>query len=161
MTDQCGRCTRCITACPTQAIVADRVVDSRRCLSYQTIENEGPVPEALRPALRDTVFGCDVCQDVCPLNRAPLEAGERFAPRAVAGLGVRELAAMSRAQYETWIPGTPLARAGYDGLRRNAAYALGAARDEGSREVLTRLAADDSAAVCEAAAWALARLATT
>ena len=155
--DRCGKCRLCIDACPTSAIVQDRVVDARACLSYQTIENEAPVPGPLREAMADLVFGCDVCQQVCPLNEAPLLAHERFAPRALAAKGTAELAALTRAEYDALAPGTPLARAGYDGLRRNAAYALGAARDASARGVLERLCGDDSAKVREAAAWALAR----
>ena len=157
--DPCGSCSLCIDACPTDAILRDRRVDARLCLSYQTIENEGPVPEPLRPAFRNVVFGCDICQDVCPLNSTPVIArGERFVPRAVAQLGARELAAMTPEQYQALIPGTPLARAKYDGLRRNAAYALGAMRDAQARPVLQRLAADESAVVRDAARWALEQL---
>ncbi len=156
--DRCGRCQRCLAACPTGAIVADRVVDARACLSYQTIENEGDVPQPLREALGVTVFGCDVCQEVCPLNHAPVLAQERFAPRPVAGVPVAALAAMTREEYRQWVPGTPLARAGYDGLRRNAAYTLGALKDASARPVLERLAGDPSGPVREAARWALGRL---
>ncbi|MDX2012692.1 MAG: tRNA epoxyqueuosine(34) reductase QueG, partial [Myxococcaceae bacterium] len=126
--DVCGRCTLCLTSCPTGALVADRVVDAGLCLSYQTIENEQPVPEALRSAMPNLVFGCDVCQDVCPLNATPVRAGSRFEPRAVAQATVAQLAEMTLAQFEAWARGMALMRAGYDGLRRNAAYALGAMR---------------------------------
>lgn len=157
--DACGDCTLCLSACPTGAITSDRRVDARLCLSYQTIENEQAIPEPLRPAMRNIVFGCDVCQDVCPLNAAPKVAGsERFAPRAVAQLGARELAALTPDEYQALIPGTPLARAKYDGLRRNAAYALGAMRDAGARELLQRLAEDPSDVVRDAARWALEQL---
>jgi epoxyqueuosine reductase len=157
--NRCGRCTLCITACPTSAIEPGGVVDAGRCLSYQTIENVGAVPEALRPTF-DTVFGCDVCQQVCPLNDAPLLAGDRFAPRPVSSLSTLELAGLTRAQYDALVPGTALARAQFDGLRRNAAYALGASREAGARDVLTQLASDASAPVREAARWALERLAS-
>lgn len=156
--DFCGRCRRCIKACPTSAIVDDRLIDARACLSYQTIENEGSVPESCRPLFQSTVFGCDICQDVCPYNEAPVMAGARFEPRKLSSLRVRELAAMSQTEFDAWIPGSALARAGYDGLRRNAAYALGAAMDEGARPVLMRLKDDPSPQVREAAQWALKRL---
>jgi epoxyqueuosine reductase len=156
--DVCGRCTLCLTSCPTGALVADRVVDAGLCLSYQTIEHEGAVPDALRPAMPNLVFGCDVCQDVCPLNATPLRASARFEPRAVARASVVELAAMTRAQFEAWARGMALMRAGYDGLRRNAAYALGAMRAAEGRAVLERLVSDDAAQVREAAAWALEQL---
>lgn len=159
--DACGSCTLCVTSCPTDAIVADRTVDARLCLSYQTIENEGEVPAPLRPAFMNLVFGCDICQAVCPLNASPIVAdSHRFAPRAVASLGVRELADLSREQYDALTPGTPLARTGYDGLRRNAAYALGAMKDEGARETLARLSGDPSDVVRAAANWALEQLGT-
>jgi len=157
--DRCGSCRLCVDACPTGALDGAGRVDSRACLSYQTIENEGPVPPEQREAMATHVFGCDVCQDVCPLNVAPLPAvGHRFLPRAVAGLDARALAAMTPRTYAELVPGTALARAGYDGLRRNAAYALGAARDGGARPVLELLAQDPSPVVSDAARWALARL---
>jgi epoxyqueuosine reductase len=134
-------------------------VDARKCLSYQTIENEGEVPEAIRPAMAEWVFGCDVCQVVCPLNRHPVPTDNaRFAPRAVAELGPRELAALTPERYQELVAGTPLGRAKYDGLRRNAAYALGAARDRGAAEVLRALSADPSERVRNAALWALGQL---
>lgn len=157
--DRCGSCTLCISACPTEAITPDRQVDAALCLSYQTIENrQGAVPERLRTAMADVAFGCDVCQDVCPLNERPLTAGPRFLPRAVAALSAVEIAALEPEDYRRLVPGTALARAKYDGLRRNAAYALGAARDARARPVLERLAANAPPLVREAAAWALSRL---
>ena len=106
------------------------------------------------------VFGCDICQDVCPLNRRPVFAEHpRFAPRAVAGLGVMELAGLTAEQYAQFIPGTALARAHYDGLRRNAVYALGAAREASARPLLEKLSGDSSELVRSAAQWALRQLA--
>ncbi|MFL5318652.1 MAG: tRNA epoxyqueuosine(34) reductase QueG [Myxococcaceae bacterium] len=158
--DRCGGCTICISDCPTDAIQEDRSVDARRCLSYQTIENDQHVPTELRDAFSGIVFGCDICQTVCPLNRRTLPTENvRWIPRAVASLGVRELAALTKEQYEKLVPGTPLARAGFDGLRRNAAYAIGAAKDVDARPVLETLLADQNDAVREAAEWALGRLA--
>ncbi|MBK7862073.1 MAG: tRNA epoxyqueuosine(34) reductase QueG [Archangiaceae bacterium] len=156
--DRCGRCNLCVTACPTSAIEPGARIDAERCVAYQTIEQQGAVPEHLREGLAGMVFGCDLCQQVCPLNDAPLPAGDRFAPRAVADASVLELAAMSRAQYDAWVPGTALACAQYRGLRRNAAYALGAARVAGARPVLEHLSRDEDETVREAAAWALERL---
>jgi epoxyqueuosine reductase len=154
--DRCGRCNLCVTACPTSAIEPGRLVDAERCLSYQTIENVAAVPQALRSAM-DSVFGCDICQQVCPLNDAPVVAGDRFAARSVADRSLTELAGMTREQYDAWVPGTALARAQYDGLRRNAAYVLGATRAGGAKEVLTRLERE-AGPVGEAARWALERL---
>ena len=159
--DRCGKCDLCIRACPTDALDALRRVDAGRCLSYQTIENGGAIPEPLRAGLAEahTVFGCDVCQSVCPLNEAPLNAAERFVPRALAQLSVRELAALTPEAFQALARGTPLMRAGYQGVRRNAAYALGAARDVSAKPVLETLAQDAEPRVREAAAWALRRLA--
>lgn len=156
--DRCGGCNLCINACPTEAITADTFVDARKCLSYQTIENDADVPEPLRFAFKDVVFGCDICQDVCPLNDSPVIGSDRFIPRAVAGLSVREIAAMTREDYDRLVPGTALARAKYDGLRRNAAYALGAARSADALPVLQALVGDASQTVRTAAQWAIARI---
>ncbi len=157
--DVCGRCRLCIDACPTGALDGAGRVDARLCLSYQSIENAGEVPEPLRGGFSDTVFGCDVCQTVCPLNAEPVRAsGERFLPRAVASLDARALAALTPEEYRRYVPGTALARAQYDGLRRNAAYALGATRDGPARPLLQRLAEDPSDVVRNAARWALSQL---
>lgn len=153
--DRCGDCTLCISACPTRALPGDQRVDSRRCLSYLTIENEGEVPEELRSGFDGLVFGCDVCQDVCPLNASPVNAGGRFLPRAVAYLGVREFAELSPERYGELVRGTALARAGYGLLRRNAAYALGASQDAAGRRALTVLEGDPDERVRGAAKWAL------
>ena len=116
------------------------------------------MPNALRPALEGFIFGCDVCQDVCPLNMTPVKAGARFEPRSVSRESIRSLAAMTKNEFDAWIPGTALARAGFDGLRRNAAYALGAVRDVGAKTLLEKLAADEHPGVREAASWALNQL---
>ena len=157
--DLCGACTLCLGACPTRAFPAPGVVDARRCISYQTVENRGPVPEELRPKLAGHVFGCDVCQDVCPFNRRELPEGDaRFAPRPLGMMSAEAIAALSRPQFEALAAGMALARAQYDGLRRNAVLALGAARRQAARALLERLAADESALVAEAARWSLGRL---
>lgn len=156
--ERCGRCNLCLTSCPTGAIVAERVVDAGACLSYQTIENDAVVPESLRLAMPNLIFGCDICQDVCPLNATPMRAQARFLPREVAKATVLELAAMTKAQYDAWAPGMALVRAGYDGLRRNAAYALGAMKSEAARPVLERLTTDPDGRVRDAAMWALEQL---
>lgn len=156
--DRCGTCNLCVNSCPTEAIIADATVDARRCLSYQTIENRGHCPEPLRPALEGMAFGCDICQDVCPLNLSPVQADARFAPRAVADLGVLEIASLTPERYRELVPGTALARAKYDGLRRNAIYALGAAGAPSSVPVLEKLCADPSELVRGAARWAVDRI---
>jgi epoxyqueuosine reductase len=156
--DRCGSCNLCVNSCPTSAIVADGTIDARRCLSYQTIENRDQSPEDLRSAAAGMAFGCDICQDVCPLNLAPLPADLGFEPRPIAQLNVRELAGLSLDHYRRLTSGTAVARAKYDGLRRNAIYALGAARDESALPLLKELCSDPSELVGSAAQWAIRQL---
>ncbi len=157
--DRCGACTLCLRGCPTKAFPSPGVVDARRCLSYQSIENRAEVPEPLRRGFRGRVFGCDVCQDVCPFNRGDVPEGdERFEPRPLAGLRPAEIAALAPVELERLSAGMALARATPDGLRRNALYAIGAARDQAARPVVERLALDPNPVVREAATWALGRL---
>jgi len=155
----CGDCTRCLTGCPTNAFPAPGVVDSRRCLSYQSIENRGSVPAPLRRGFVARVFGCDICQDVCPFNRDDIPVGDRrFEPRALASFTAAQIAALSEEEYRAHAAGMAVVRAQYDGFRRNAILTLGAQRDLSSRELLERLSHDPSAIVAEAAQWALGRL---
>jgi epoxyqueuosine reductase len=157
--DRCGDCTRCLGACPTKAFPAPGVVDARRCLSYQTIENRGEVPEDLRRAFRGRVFGCDVCQEVCPFNRGELPQGDaRFTPRPLAALKAVDLAALSPDEFQAQAAGMALARSQYDGLRRNALYAIGASRDREALAVVESLTSDASPIVRDAAVWARDRL---
>ncbi|MCP3144325.1 tRNA epoxyqueuosine(34) reductase QueG [Pyxidicoccus xibeiensis] len=158
--DRCGPCRRCLMACPTGALVGNGQVNAGACLSYQTIENrDREVPEAFRFKFDNLIFGCDICQQVCPLNRKPVFAeNPRFAPRAVAELGTLELAGLTPAQYESLVSGTALARARYDGLRRNAVYALGVAKQADARYLLEKLCGDSSELVRTAAQWALRQL---
>ena len=157
--DRCGDCELCLRGCPTKAFPSPGVVDARRCLSYQSIENRGEVPEALRSGFKGRVFGCDVCQDVCPFNRGALPEGDaRQVPRPLAALTPAALAALGPEEFERQTAGTAVARAQYDGLRRNALYAIGAARDRAARPVVERLSEDASPAVRSAAAWARDRL---
>jgi epoxyqueuosine reductase len=157
----CGDCVLCLRACPTKAFPAPGVVDARRCVSYQSIENRADVPVPLRRGFRGRVFGCDVCQDVCPFNqRADIPVGDpRFAPRPIALMSPAELAGLSREEFERLAAGTALARAQWGGVRRNAVLALGAARDAGALPLLRRLADDADAGVRDAARWAVTRLA--
>ena len=171
---RCGACTLCLGACPTGAFPSPGVVDARRCIAYQSIENRELVPADLRPAFRERVFGCDVCQEVCPWNHRELPAGDpRFSPRALAALTPAEIAALTPDDFHRLTAGMAVARAQYDGLRRNALYAIGAAQrrdgdrdgdrdddpaDEAARTVVERLATDPAPAVADAALWARARL---
>jgi len=156
----CGDCALCLHACPTKAFPSPGVVDARRCVAYQSIENNAAdVPLPLRRGFRRRVFGCDVCQEACPFNRDDIPLGDaRFEPRPIAALPPADLAALSAEDFQRLSAGTALARAKYDGLRRNALLALGAAREAAARPVVRRLTEDASAIVREAARWALARI---
>lgn len=160
--ESCGTCSACIPACPTGAIVAPGVVDARRCISYWTIEHKGSVPEPMRAAIGTRVFGCDDCQAVCPWNRfAQPTSIDDLRPREMfvdADLAV--LASLSRADFDDKLAGSPVRRAGYAGLLRNVAIALGNSGDPRARPHLERLAAHDEELVREHAAWGLARLDT-
>jgi epoxyqueuosine reductase len=157
--NRCGDCTLCLKACPTQAFPQPGVVDARRCISYQSIENRAVVPLPLRRGFRGRVFGCDVCQDVCPFNRADLPPGDaRFDARPIGLMSPQQLAGLSAEEFQRLAAGSALARAQYDGIRRNAVLALGAARDVRARALLERLASDASAVVSEAATWALGEI---
>ncbi len=159
--DRCGACELCLRACPTKAFPTPGVVDARKCLAYQSIENEGVVPEGLRRAFRGRIFGCDVCQDVCPFNRANVDVPEgdaRFAPRPLAARTPAEIAALPDEELSREAAGMALARQVPGGLRRNALYAIGAARDRDARPVVERLVEDDDVAVRDAAQWALSRI---
>jgi epoxyqueuosine reductase len=156
--DRCGTCTACLDACPTQAFPAPRVLDARRCLSYLTIEHRGDVDEALRGAGGEWLFGCDVCQDVCPWNRkAPPGREPSLAPGAPPP-PPEALLALDEAGFRERFRGTPLRRAGRRGLLRNAALVLGRRGDARARPALARAAADGDEVVRRAAGWALARL---
>jgi epoxyqueuosine reductase len=157
----CGSCTLCIDACPTQAIRAPFELDARRCISYLTIELEGEIPEALRPKMRDWVFGCDVCQDVCPHNtRIPStvipEFKEERKPFALA-----ELLTLEEKTFATQFAGTPFTRTGRAGLVRNACVA---AANLGRTDLIPALEnlrrKDPDAAVRAHAFWALRQLAS-
>jgi epoxyqueuosine reductase len=157
----CGRCTACIDVCPTQAIVAPGVVDARRCISYLTIEHEGPIDEALRPLLGNRIYGCDDCLAVCPWNKfAQASQQIAFAPKA--GLdapALAELATLDDAGFRQRFAGTAIKRIGRDRFLRNVAYALGnSAAPATSLPALERLINDNSAVVRDAALWALSRL---
>ncbi|HSF81086.1 MAG TPA: tRNA epoxyqueuosine(34) reductase QueG [Anaerolineales bacterium] len=133
--DHCGSCTRCIEACPTGCILPDRTLDARRCISYLTIELKGAIPLQLRPRLGEWVFGCDICQQVCPWNRrfASPEGDPAFAPRP--GLPAPDLLAelaLSQADFSRKFKGSPLKRARRRGYLRNVALALGNTLAEGN-----------------------------
>jgi epoxyqueuosine reductase len=160
----CGRCRACLPACPTGAITAPGVIDSRRCISYLTIEHRGSIPAELRPLIGTWAFGCDLCQEACPVNArlapAELEAG---APSTAAGPvphpDLVECLELDDEEFRRRFRRTAVWRTGRAGLARNAAIALGNAGDPGALAPLRRAAAGDpDPVVREAASWAVARL---
>jgi epoxyqueuosine reductase len=161
--DRCGSCTRCIAACPTQAITAAGELDARLCISYLTIEKRGTVPEQLREGIGRHVFGCDICQDVCPWNRkAPVTSAAEFEAReGLVNPSLDWLAEMKPAEFREVFRGSPVRRAKLSGLRRNAAIAMGNSGDQKFVPTLKELCEDADAVVAEHARWALGRLERT
>ncbi len=162
-TDRCGSCTRCLDACPTNAFPAPYQLDATRCISYLTIEKRGAIPEDLRAEIGRQVYGCDICQDVCPWNRAaPVSKMAAFAPRTqLVNPDLAWLAALSLEQFREIFRGSPIKRAKYAGLRRNIAVAMGNSGDNRLIPELETLAEDEDPNVAEHARWALERLASS
>ena len=158
--DRCGTCTRCITACPTQAIVAPGELDARLCISYLTIEKRGEIPEELRSGMGRHVFGCDICQDVCPWNRkAPVTSAAEFEAReGLVNPALDWLAEMQQEEFREVFRGSPVRRAKLSGLRRNAVIAMGNSGDKKFGPTLKKLCEDSDPVVAQHARWALARL---
>ena len=170
----CGTCVRCIDDCPTGAIVAPYVLDNARCISYLTIENRGPIPRDLRPLMGDWVFGCDICQDVCPVNRKaraadlpipfPANAGQRgrvsntSRGKGLAFLDLIELLEMSDDDFLARFAGTSIMRAKRVGMQRNACVALGNRRESSAVPALSRVLVYGEPLVRRHAAWALGRI---
>lgn len=159
----CGTCTRCLDACPTSAFPAPYVLDARKCISYLTIEHRGSIPVELRAGIGDWLFGCDICQEVCPWNRkAPVSTEPAFQPRGdLNPAGARELLALTEDQFRERFDGTPLERPHRAGLLRNAAITLGNSGDRSAIPALTQALADPEPLVQEAAAWALEQMETS
>jgi epoxyqueuosine reductase len=158
--DRCGSCTRCIDACPTQALIAPREMDASRCIAYLTIEKKGAIDPELREGMGRQVFGCDICQDVCPWNRkAPVSVVPGMEARAeLVNPSLEWLAGMDGAAFKRWFKGSPLERTGRKRLHRNAAIAMGNSGDAGFLGRLKEWAAGDDAVLAEAAAWAMERI---
>src|SRR6202158_4909556 len=161
--DRCGTCTRCITACPTQAIVAPGELDARLCISSLTIEKRGEIPDNLRSGMGRHVFGCDICQDVCPWNRkAPVTSAAEFEAReGLVNPALDWLAEMQPEEFRDVFRGSPIRRAKLSGLRRNAAIAMGNSGDKKFVPTLKKLCEDSDPAVAEHARWAAETLAQT
>lgn len=157
----CGKCTRCLDACPTAAFPAPGVVDARRCVSYQTIENKGVIPRDLRSGIGDRVYGCDTCLDVCPWNRFA-RAGRSallVAREDLAHLRLADLLALGPEEFARLFRRTPVKRLKLTGLLRNACVAAGNSGDRAHLPALERLARHSSALVRTHAVWAVRRLA--
>jgi epoxyqueuosine reductase len=158
--DRCGTCSRCLTACPTDAFPAPYKLDATRCLSYLSIEHPGPIPPDLRPAMGNRIYGCDDCLAVCPWNRfaaATREAKLQARPDLIAP-DLAELAALDDAAFRARFAGSPVKRIGRNRFVRNVLIAIGNARDPALAPAAARLLADADPVVAEAAAWAVARL---
>jgi epoxyqueuosine reductase len=157
--DRCGTCTRCIDACPTDALTPYQM-DATRCISYLTIEKRGEIPAELREGIGRQVFGCDICQDVCPWNRkAPVSADPDLAPRPeLMNPALDWLAALDESGFGTWFFGSPIKRARFAGFRRNLAIAMGNSGLARFRSTLESWSSSADPVLAESAAWALARL---
>jgi epoxyqueuosine reductase len=155
--DRCGRCARCITACPTGCILPDRTLDARRCLSYLTIENKNAIPADLRPQLGNRVFGCDICQQVCPWNRFANRGHDPVFnartglphPDLIAELGLRPQEFMEK------FKDNPILRSRRRGYLRNVAVALGNSGDQAALPALIRAVQENEPLIREHAVWAL------
>ncbi len=161
-TDHCGSCTRCIEACPTDAIVQPYLLDSRRCISYLTIELRDDIPLQFREEMGNLVYGCDICQDVCPWNRKVETSGvPELAPRPFnRAPELRELASLTLDDFRREFRRSPVKRAKWRGLMRNVAVAMGNSRDEELVPALGRLLDAEDPMVRRHAAWGLAQFAT-
>lgn len=171
----CGSCTRCIDACPTDALVAPYVLDARRCISYLTIELRGAIPEEFRPAMGSMVFGCDICQDVCPWNRkSPATSFTEFSPRKFTSVAedgslfmpaLDWLVSLTEDEFRRVFRGSPVKRTKWRGLLRNACVAIANSRmtpeHRSYRSIVSRLeklARSDDSTLAEHASWALMQL---
>ena len=158
--DRCGSCTRCIDACPTDALIAPYQLDSNRCISYLTIEKRDAIAEDMRTGMGHEVFGCDICQDVCPWNRkAPATGAAEFQPReGLVNPALEWLAGMTAEEFHEKFRGSAVRRAKRSGLRRNAVIAIGNSGDGRFGPLLERLKTDEDPVVAESAEGAAKRL---
>jgi epoxyqueuosine reductase len=154
--DRCGSCTRCIDACPTDALLAPYQLDSNKCISYLTIEKRGEIPQDLRSGMGQQVFGCDICQDVCPWNRkAPPTTANELEPRPeLVNPALEWLAQINPEEARRVFKQSPIRRAKRSGLRRNAVIAMGNSKNRGFLPLLEELTKDEDETVADGAAWA-------
>ena len=155
--DHCGTCARCVQSCPTQCILPNRTIDARRCISYLTIELKDDIPEDLRPMMRDWIFGCDVCQTVCPWNRFAHPSDPAF-ESTTAPLSLTDELAMTSRDFNLRYKRTPVKRAKRRGYLRNVAVALGNTGSENNIPALEKALDDDEPMVREHAEWAIKRI---
>lgn len=158
--DRCGTCTACLDACPTNALDAPYQMDAARCISYLTIEKRGDIPEELRAGMGRHLFGCDICQDVCPWNReAAITSAPEFQARPeLVNPPLEKIAILSEQEFRAMFRGSPITRAKYSGMRRNAVVAMGNSGDERFLPVLETLAMDADEVVAEHARWARSQI---
>jgi len=159
--DRCGTCTRCIDACPTQALRPEgvrTVLDSNRCISYYTIEHRGEIPEGFRSEMGNWVFGCDICQDVCPWNRRATETQDPAFASPLNEISLDGLGRLSPEEFRDRFRHTPVWRTKYSGFLRNVAIAIGNSGDGRYRPLLESLAGSEDSVIASHAAWALAKL---
>lgn len=157
-TDHCGTCTRCLDACPTDAFPKAHVLDANKCISYLTIERrDKPVPDELKQGVGDWIFGCDICQEVCPWNRfAPNDCVPEFQPVPhLHNLQIGDLLSLTDSQFKVQFANTPLERTGRDVIVRNAAIVAGNQGDSAHLPLLQKLQTDSSSLVRDAANWAI------
>jgi epoxyqueuosine reductase len=160
VSERCGTCTRCLDACPTRAIVAPYQVDARLCISYLTIEHKGPMPHELRPLIGDWIFGCDICQEVCPWNRfAPPAREARLHASALEGWSLERFLTLDETAFRELFALSPIRRADRGGFLRNVCIAMGNRAEARYAAALLRALAQDAEPVVRGhAAWALGRV---
>jgi epoxyqueuosine reductase len=157
----CGTCTRCIEACPTEAIIAPNLVDARRCISYLTIEHAGAIPHEFREAIGNRIYGCDDCLAVCPWNRfaSAAQANKAFAPRPeLVAPALKDLLALDDASFRELFSGSPIKRIGVNRMIRNCLIAAGNSGDPALRPAVERHVEGEDPVVADAAKWAMERL---
>jgi epoxyqueuosine reductase len=158
--DRCGTCTRCLDACPTDAFLGPYQLDANKCISYLTIEKRGAIPHELREGMGRHIFGCDICQDVCPWNRkAPATTSPEFQPRlGLVNPALDWLAEMQQEEFRQTFRNSPIRRTKLSGLRRNAVVAMGNSLDKKFLPTLKRLSDDSDPVVASHAKWGLEQL---
>ncbi|PZC50650.1 MAG: epoxyqueuosine reductase [Chloroflexi bacterium] len=155
----CGSCVTCLIECPTGAIVSPYIIDATRCISYLTIENRGPIPIELRPLIGNWIFGCDICQEVCPVNRGVSTSRDSdLMPKMLSSLELVPLLNLTQGEFSSRFKNWPIKRAKLEGLKRNACVALGNSGDARAVSALGRVLFEDTDLVKQHAAWALGRI---